>query len=449
MNMLRFTDAGFADQLKRLTSASSLFDKTIEDRTRAIIEAVYMRGDAALLELTERFDGAKLNADRLPVTKAELLNASLKADLELREAVTIAGRNIERFSRQALRKNWSSKNAQGGQVGEKFDPFPRVGIYIPGGTAPLVSTALMTVILARVAGCPQIVVCTPCDKDGEINPGLLFALCTAGATEIYRLGGAQAIAAMAFGTATIHHVQKIFGPGNAYVVAAKRLLFGHVAVDLLPGPSEVLVLADDSAHAGFIAADLLAQAEHGSGHERVWLTTPSGRLLRAVETEISRQLPKLSRREFIQRALQSNGWLIQVKSLQDGIALVNQIAPEHCEVMTREPAKVAEQIVTAGAIFLGPYSPTVLGDYVAGPSHTLPTGGAGASFAGLTVDQFQRRTSLVTYTPAALKKSLQPLLKFADLEGLDAHARSALIRVQSPGSKAQKRARRASHRRRL
>jgi histidinol dehydrogenase len=447
MNVLRFTDASFADQLSRLTSASSLFDKTIEDRTRAIVEAVYMRGDAALLELTERFDGAKLTADRLPITKAELLNASLKADTELRKAVSMAARNIELFSRQSVRKNWSSKNAQGGRVGEKFDPFRRVGIYIPGGTAPLVSTSLMTVLLAQVAGCPEIVVCTPCGKAGEINPALLFALRIAGATEIYRLGGAQAVAAMAFGTATIRHVQKIFGPGNAYVVAAKRLLFGHVAVDLLPGPSEVLVLADDSANPGFIAADLLAQAEHGSGHERVWLVTPSARLLAAVQTEISRQLPTLSRRDFIQRALENNGWLIQVKSLQDGLALVNQLAPEHCEVMTRDAGKVAGAIVTAGAIFLGPYSPTVLGDYVAGPSHTLPTGGAGASFAGLTVDQFQRRTSLVEYTPAALKKSLKPLLKFANVEGLDAHGRSALIRVQSPKSKAQNRVRSARRRR--
>jgi histidinol dehydrogenase len=437
MNVIRFANSNFANELKRLTATSSLFDKTIEERTRSIIEAVYTRGDAALLELTERFDGAKLTADQLPVTKAELLNASLKADRELRDAVAMAGRNIERFSRKSLRRNWSAKNAQGATVGEKFDPLERVGIYIPGGTAPLVSTALMTVILARVAGCPQIVVCTPCNKHGEITPSLLFAMRAAGATEIYRVGGAQAIAAMALGTPTIRHVQKIFGPGNAYVVAAKRLLFGHVAVDLLPGPSEVLVLADDSANPKFIAADLLAQAEHGSGHERVWLVTPSARLLNAVETEISQQLPKLSRRQFIERALQTNGWLIQVRSLADGIALVNELAPEHCELMTREAREVVKKIFTAGAIFIGGYSPTVLGDYVAGPSHTLPTGGAGVSFAGLTVDQFQRRTSVVEYTPAALKKSLKPLLKFAEVEGLDAHAHSAAIRVQGSKFKVQ------------
>src|SRR6185503_5946120 len=241
--------------------------KTIEERTRAILEAVEASGDDALREFTQRFDGAQLTAEQLPVTTAELLKASLNADNALREAVATAARNIERFSKRSLRKKWSAKNAQGGVVGEKYDPFTRVGIYIPGGTAPLVSTALMTVLLAKVAGCPEIVVCTPCDKDGRVNAALLFAVRTAGATEIYRLGGAQAIAAMALGTATIRRVQKVFGPGNAYVVAAKRLLFGHVAIDLLPGPSELLVLADETATAKLIAADLLAQAEHGSGHE--------------------------------------------------------------------------------------------------------------------------------------------------------------------------------------
>jgi histidinol dehydrogenase len=288
----------------------------------------------------------------------------------------------------------------------------------------------MTITLARAAGCEEIVVCSPCGANGQINPGLLFAARSAGATEVYRLGGAQAIAAMAFGTPTVRHVQKVFGPGNAYVVAAKRLLFGHVSIDLLPGPSEVLVLADDSANPRFVAADLLAQAEHGSGHERVWLVTTSAKLLSAVESEIARQLPKLSRREFIERALGDNGALIQVKTIEDGVALVNQLAPEHCEIMTRKADAVAKKVVTAGAIFLGAYSPTVLGDYVAGPSHTLPTGGAGVSFAGLTVDQFQRRTSVVEYSRASLQKSLKTVHKFAEIEGLDAHGRSASIRLE-------------------
>ncbi len=431
MNVLRFSEPAFANRLCQLAGASSLFDKTIEERARAIIEAVYIRGDAALLEFTERFDGANLRVEQLPVTKAELLHASLKADSALRGAIVLAAKNIENFSRKSLRKAWSVKNAQGGRVGEKFDAFHRVGIYIPGGTAPLVSTALMTVTLARVAGCREIVVCTPCGKEGVINPALLFAIRSAGATEIYRLGGAQAVAAMAYGTASIRCVHKIFGPGNAYVVAAKRLLFGHVAIDLLPGPSEILVLADDSAPARFIAADLLAQAEHGSGHERVWLVTPSPSLVRAVQSEVARQLPALARRPFITRALRKNGWLIQVENMAKGVELTNQLAPEHCEIMARQAGKLAEGIVTAGAIFIGAFSPTVLGDYVAGPSHTLPTGGAGVSFCGLTVDQFQRRTSVVEYSAAALRKSLRALAKFAEVEGLDAHGHSAEIRMKN------------------
>jgi histidinol dehydrogenase len=430
MKVIRFTDADFAAQLAKVTAPSSLFDAVIEQRTRAILDAVQTRGDSAVLELTEKFDGAKLTADRLAISQAELMAASLKADGLLRAAVTEAERNIATFAKKSLRRNWQTKNSHGATVGEKFDAFQRVGIYVPGGTAPLVSTALMTITLAKVAGCKEIVVCTPCGKDGGINPALLFAAKAAGATEIYRVGGEQAIAAMAYGTKTVRRVQKVFGPGNAYVVAAKRLLVGYVAIDLLPGPSEVLVLADETANPKFAAADLLAQAEHGSGHERVWLVTTSDKILKAVEKEISKQLPKLARHEFIKRALDNNSYLIQVKSLDHAINLTNQLAPEHCEVMTRNPRKVSERILTAGAIFLGGFSPTVLGDYVAGPSHTLPTGGAGASFAGLTVDQFQRRTSVVEYNRASLKKTLPAVKKFAELEGLGAHGKSAEVRIK-------------------
>ena len=430
MKVIRHSDTSFCKKLRELTAPSSLFDPVIEQRVRAILDAVQIRGDDAVLEFTEKFDGAKLAADRLAVTQAELFNASLAADESLRKAVAEAEKNIANFARKSLRKNWQTKNSHGASVGEKFDPFQRVGVYIPGGKAPLVSTALMTITLAKVAGCPEIVVCTPCGKDGSINPALLFAARAAGATEIYRVGGAQAIAAMAYGTNTIRRVQKIFGPGNAYVVTAKRLLVGYVAIDLLPGPSELLVLADETANPKFIAADLLPQAEHGSGHERVWLVTTSDKILKAVEKEIAKQLPKLKRREFVRRVLDANGWLIQVKTLDDGVELTNRLAPEHCEVMTRNPRQVSKGILTAGAIFLGPWSPTVLGDYVAGPSHTLPTGGAGASFAGLTVDQFQRRTSVVEYNRASLKKALPAAKKFAELEGLDAHGKSAEIRTK-------------------
>lgn len=430
MRFVRHTDPDYEVQLERCASASSLFDPVIEERTRDIVNAVEERRDGALIEFTERFDGVTLTPDRLPVTTAELMNAALLADEPLRKAVAETHRNVTAFAKRGLRRAWQTTNPHGALVGEKFDPFHRVGIYIPGGTAPLVSTALMTITLAQVAGCTEIVVCTPAGRDGSVNPALLFAANYAGATEIHRVGGAQAIAAMALGTPTIRRVQKIFGPGNAYVVAAKRLLFGHVSIDLLPGPSEVLVLADDSADPAYIAADLLAQAEHGSGHERVWLVSTAPRLLKAVEKEIQRQLPKLSRRDRIEPALKQNAWLIQVPDLEAGVALANRLAPEHCEVMTRQARAVSAGITTAGALFLGPDSPTVLGDYVAGPSHVLPTGGCGSSFAGLTVDQFQRRTSVVEYRRPALRKALKAVEKFAALEGLDAHGRSAQIRVK-------------------
>jgi histidinol dehydrogenase len=435
MNVISHRDADFAEQIRRMLAPSSLFDPAIEEQTRAIVEAVRTRGDEALVELTERFNGARLTTDQFAVSQAEFMAAAVQADESLRAAIAETAGNVEAFAKRSRRKNWTMRNSHGALVGEKFDPFLRVGIYIPGGAAPLVSTALMTIPLARVAGCREIVVCTPCDRDGQVNPALLHAARAAGATEIYRIGGAQAIAALALGTGVIRKVNKVFGPGNAYVVAAKRLLFGYAAIDLLPGPSELLVLADDTADAAFIAADTLAQAEHGSGLERVWLLTTSDKILRAVQKEIDRQLPKRARRELIERALAHNGWLVRVSDIDQGIDLANQLAPEHLEVLCRDATRITARLVTAGAIFTGQYSPTVLGDYVAGPSHVLPAGGTGASFAGLTVDQFQRRTSLVEYKKAELKKALRAVRKFAEMEGLDAHGWSAEIRFRASRGK--------------
>ena len=416
MKILRHDQPDFAEQLARAMAASSLIDPQIEERVRAIIADVQTRGDSALIELTERFDKVKLKELRVS-TPTPTVQA------ELQRAITAAQKNIAAFAKRSLRQNWSMSNAQGARVGEKFEPFQRVGIYVPGGTAPLVSTALMTITLAKVAGCPQIIVCTP----ARVNANLLYTIRRAGATEVYQLNGVAAIAALSLGTATIQRVQKIFGPGNAYVVAAKRLLFGHVAVDLLPGPSEVLIIADDSANPTFIAADMLAQAEHGSGHERVWLVTTSSRILDETQVEITRQLPELKRREFIQR-VQTIGAL--VKDLKQAVAIANEFAPEHCELMTKNNPSLVKKIKTAGAIFLGPSSPTVVGDYLAGPSHELPTGGAAKSFAGLTVDQFQRRTSVVELNAKSLKKSLPALEAFGEVEGLDAHVASARKRFE-------------------
>lgn len=421
MKLLRYHQPDFDATLDAALASSSLFDAQIEDRVRAVIIGVQTRGDAALVEFTERFDGIKLTARQLRVT-----DPTPSVNSALRKAIAIANRNIAAFAHRGLPKPWTMRNAQGGRVGEKFDPIHRVGIYIPGGTAPLASTALMTITLAKVARCPEIVACSP-----STNPNLLYAMRAAGATEIYRVGGAQAIAALALGTATIKRVHKIFGPGNAYVVAAKRLLFGYAAMDLLPGPSEVLILADDTAEPRFIAADLLAQAEHGSGEERVWLVTNSAEIFEESQREVQRQVGDLPRCDTALRALRKNGVCVLVRDLKQAVEITNCFAPEHLEIMTRNAAAVASKITTAGAIFLGPWTPTVVGDYVAGPSHTLPTGGAGAALPGLTVDQFQRRTSVIEYNVAALKKSLPTLTAFAEVEGLTAHSASAGIRFKT------------------
>jgi histidinol dehydrogenase len=419
MKLLRYDQQEFPRAIAEACAASSLFDPKIEERVRTIIADVQTHGDAALVELTERFDHVKLTAEQLRVT-----GPTLKVDAKLQRVIAAAHRNIAAFAKRSIRKDWRMRNTQGGAVGEKFDPLQRVGIYVPGGTAPLVSTVLMTVTLAKVAGCPEIVVCSP----PPVNPALLYAARIAGATEIYQVGGAQAITAMALGTPTIKRVSKIFGPGNAYVTAAKRLLFGVVGIDMLSGPSELLVLADDSADPRLIAADMLAQAEHGSGYERVWLVTTSEKVFTETPKEAVAQTSTLKRADFIRRALQDNAVLVLAKDMKQAIAIANQFAPEHCELMTKNNPNVLRQLKTAGAIFLGPWTPTVVGDYIAGPSHALPTGGAGAWFAGLTVDQFQRRTSVIEFSRASLKKSLPSLEAFGEIEGLDAHAESARIR---------------------
>jgi histidinol dehydrogenase len=421
MKILRHNQPDFANAIAEACASSSLLDAKIEEAVRTVIADVQTRGDAALVELTERFDRVKLSAEQLRMT-----GPTPKIDAKLQQAIATAHKNIAAFAKRSLRKDWRMRNAQGGMVGEKFDPLQRVGIYVPGGTAPLVSTVLMTATLAKAAGCPEIVVCSP----PPINPALLYASHIAGANEVYQVGGAQAISAMALGTPTIKRVAKIFGPGNAYVTAAKRLLFGLVGIDMLSGPSELLVLADDSADPRLIAADMLAQAEHGSGYERVWLVTTSERIVTETPKEASRQATVLKRADFIRRALDNNAVLVLAKDVKQAIAIANQFAPEHCEVMTKNNPQVVRQLKTAGAVFLGPWTPTVVGDYVAGPSHALPTGGAGTWFAGLTVDQFQRRTSVIEFSRASLKKSLPALEAFGNVEGLDAHVKSARIRFE-------------------
>ena len=422
MKILRFREPGFAAalaKLKRHAEPSAEVRSTVSE----IIAAVRERGDAALLEYTAKFGAPAFDAARLAVTE----NAAV--DAATRRAFGAADRNVYTFAKKSLRKSWQTRNAQGALVGERFDPFARVGVYVPGGTAPLVSTAVMTVTLARAAGCPEIVAVTPCDREGRVNAALLFALRKAGATEIYRVGGAQAIAALAYGTKTIRPVQKIFGPGSPWVVEAKRQVFGQVSIDLLPGPSEILVLADATAQPAWVAADLLAQAEHGHGSS-ILLVTDSARLLTAVQREIKLQAASLSRRDYLQEVLDQNAALVQVKDLAAGVALANDFAPEHISIVARNEDALARQIRTSGAIFLGGWSPVAAGDFLAGPSHTLPTGGAGKSFPGLMADMFQRRTSIVRLDRKSLANSVETIEQFSRLEGLDAHGRSARIRFE-------------------
>ena len=338
-----------------------------------------------------------------------------------------AHENIRDFALKSLRHDWNMYNRQGARIGERFDPFPRVGIYVPGGTAPLVSTALMTVTLAAAAGVPRIVVTTPADKYGHVAPALLCALELAGATEVYKVGGAQAIGALAYGTECIAPVVKIFGPGNAYVIEAKRQVFGRVSIDQLPGPSEILVIADHTGNPAWIAADLLAQAEHGADSVIGFLTDHAP-LLDAVRSEIDIQLAKLSRQSQLGPVLEKDTFFCLVEHLDHAVAIANEFAPEHLSLSTAHPDELATRIHTAGAIFLGGMSPVAGGDFLAGPSHTLPTGGAGKSFSGLTVDQFQRRTSIISFDENSLRHSVATIQAFSDLEGLDAHGRSAAIR---------------------
>jgi histidinol dehydrogenase len=422
MKILRHDETGFANALNALKRHAEPTDE-VRTTVAGIIAAIRKDGDKALLALTEKFGGPKMTADKLAVFEAPTVDVATK------KAIATADKNVFAFAKKSLRKSWSGKNAQGARVGERFDPFQRVGVYVPGGTAPLVSTAIMTVTVARAAGCPEIVATTPCGKDGSINPSLLYALRKAGATEIYRVGGAQAIAAMAYGTPTIRPVQKIFGPGSPWVVEAKRQAFGQVAIDLLPGPSEILVLADATANADWVAADLLAQAEHGHGSS-ILFVTDSAKLLGAVEKAIAKQAATLSRREYLTEVLDQNAALILVRKIADGVAIANDFAAEHISIVAKNEDTLAKQIRTSGAIFLGGWSPVAAGDFVAGPSHTLPTGGAGKSFPGLMADMFQRRTSIVKLDRASLAKSVETIQQFSKIEGLDAHGRSASIRFE-------------------
>jgi len=325
-----------------------------------------------------------------------------------------------------------ARNPQGAQVGEKFDPIRRVGLYVPGGHVPLVSTVLMTALLARIAGCPEVAVFTPSKAGGRVAPGLLAALHLAGVTEVYRVGGVQAIGAMAFGTATIPAVDKIFGPGNAYVCEAKRQVFGTVGVDSLPGPSEVMIIADEAARPDFAAADLLAQAEHGSGREKIYLVATSARLIAAIAAQVEEQLRAVADPAPLRRVLEAGYLTVEVRTLAQAAEVANRVAPEHLELLVRDSAvkTLVRAVTTAGAIMIGNDTPTALGDFTAGPSHVLPTAGTGRFLSGLSVSDFLRRTSLVRYDRASVRRGEPVVAAFAAMEQLPLHGRSVAIRVE-------------------
>ena len=407
-------------------------DPEVEKIVSAIVEQIRTEGDAGLIALTERFDNAVLSPADLCVSAEDLHSARETLPDEERVAIEEAIENIRSFHTHGCPKDWTSINPHGGTVGERHYPIRRVGIYVPGGQVPLVSTVLMTTTLANAAGVSEIAVTTPPRPDGTIAPVLLAALSLSGVDEVYKVGGAQAVSALAHGTETIPAVDKIFGPGNAYVNEAKRQVFGIVGIDLLPGPSEVMVVADETAKPAYVAAAILAQAEHGSGKENVFLVSADENILKDSLLEIEKQIATLTHREAIQGVLARGLFVISVASDEQVVEVANYVAPEHLELQVHagKVEHFTASITTAGAILQGHDTPTVLGDFVAGPSHVLPTGRAARFSAGLRLSDFLRRSSTVCYDLEALRKAENVISRFSSMEKLDAHGRSLSIRLE-------------------
>lgn len=404
-----------------------------EATVHKIIQAVQRRGDAALLEYAQEFDGVKLRADELSVTPAELKDAYRRVPGEFVDAIRTAHANIKAFHEQRVPKSWVKFGEDGVVLGKRYTPVDVAGLYVPGGTAAYPSTVLMNAVPATVAGVPRRVMVTPPGRDGSLNPAVLVAAQEAGIREIYRVGGAQAIAALAYGTETIPAVNVITGPGNIYVTLAKKLVYGRVGIDSLAGPSEVLIIADHSAQADQVAVDMLAQAEHDSRAAAI-LITPDDQLARAVAQSVSRQLETHPRREITEKAIANFGLIIIVQNLDQAIALSNEFAPEHLELAVEDPWALMETIRHAGAIFLGHSTPEAVGDYLAGPNHTLPTSGAARYASALGVETFMKHSSVIQYSPVALEKMAGAIETLATAEGLFSHAESVRMRHQAPES---------------
>ena len=393
----------------------------------AILEDVRTGGDAAVLKYTEKFDGARLST--MLVSEAEIDEAMAEMEPEFLETLRLAERNIREYHEKQLRNSFFFTRPGGAVLGQKVLPIERAGLYVPGGTAPYPSTVMMDVVPAKIAGCAEIVMCTPCGKDGRVNAAILAAAKIAGVTRIFKVGGAQAVAAMAFGTESIPRVDKIVGPGNAYVAEAKRQVYGKVAIDTIAGPSEVLVLADGKSDPRFVAADMLAQAEHDVLACAV-LVTDSEELAKAVQAEIETQLAALQRCDIARASIEDNGKIIVAASLDRGIEIANAVAPEHLEICVDNPFDYLDAVKNAGSVFLGRSCPEPLGDYLGGTNHTLPTTGTARFGSPLSVDDFIKKIQY-TYYPAEAFKALAPeIARFAYKEGLTGHARSALIRLE-------------------
>lgn len=401
------------------------------ETVKTIVQAVRTEGDAALLRYTEQLDRIRLTAGQLRVTDEELQAAYQKVESSFVEAIRAAADNIRAFHMKQKRNSWMDVQPDGSILGQIIRPLKRVGVYVPGGKAAYPSSVLMNVIPAQVAGVPEIVMVTPPSTGGEegINPYILVAAAEAGVTELYRVGGAQAIAALAYGTETLAPVDKICGPGNIFVALAKREVYGAVNIDSLAGPSEIAILADDTAEPAYIAADLLSQAEHDEMASAI-LVTPSRKLGEAVAAEVEKQLELLPRRDIARASIDQYGAVVVTESLSEGIELINRLAPEHLEIVTEEPMSLAGRIENAGAIFLGPYSSEPVGDYFAGPNHIIPTNGTARFASPVDLDDFIKKSSLIYYSREALLANGEQIMELARREGLEGHARAIAIRLE-------------------
>ncbi|MBO5153697.1 MAG: histidinol dehydrogenase [Eubacterium sp.] len=400
-----------------------------EDRVAAIIDTVREKGDEAIFSYTRQFDGADISADNIIVTKEEIEEAYAVVDPTLLDVIRKALVNIREYHEKQRQYSWFDSKDNGIILGQKVTPLKRVGVYVPGGKAVYPSSVLMNVMPAKVAGVDEIIMTTPPGKDGKICASTLVAATEAGVDRIYKVGGAQAIAALAFGTESVPKVDKIVGPGNIYVALAKKAVFGHVSIDSIAGPSEILVLADESANPRFVAADLLSQAEHDEMASAILVTT-SRELAEQVSVEVDKFVAQLSRKEIIQKSLDNYGYILVASSEDEAIETANDIASEHLEIVMKDPFTVMTKIRNAGAIFLGTYSSEPLGDYFAGPNHVLPTNGTAKFFSALSVDDFIKKSSIISYSREALEPIYKDIVQFAECEQLTAHANSIRVRFE-------------------